>query len=214
MFFSIRPTWRKPLLVLIYSFFLGGLLDALTEQLMAQETFNEQRSSEFRVARLVKQDPGKPLTIQEVRQEPDGLPDLNIPGTLLESNQLFKPIMDIPVKVIDEAKPKPQDLTIGKRELAELANYPGTFPYRVAMWCAPNIRYQPLYFEDVALERNGYHYGNLLQPAASAAHFGGSLILFPFNMLREHPDDCTYPLGFCRPGTLSPRMRNYWLFWK
>ncbi len=73
-------------------------------------------------------------------------------------------------------------------------------------WAAPDIRYQPLYFEDVALERYGQTPCGceLRQTALSAAHFFKSAALLPYQMIEQDPHSCDWPLGFCRPGTDAP----------
>ena len=68
-------------------------------------------------------------------------------------------------------------------------------------WAAPNIRYQPLYFEDVSLERYGQTKGLIRQPFVSAIKaFGGGAVL-PLRALRDNPYSCDSPLGYCRPGS-------------
>ena len=70
-------------------------------------------------------------------------------------------------------------------------------------WAAPNIRYQPLYFEDVSLERYGQTKGLIRQPFVSAIKaFGGGAVL-PLRALRDNPYSCDSPLGYCRPGSAS-----------
>ena len=71
-------------------------------------------------------------------------------------------------------------------------------------WAAPDIRYQPLYFEDVALERYGQTFPPARQSIASGVHFFKSAALRPLQMWHDHPYDCDHPLGFCRPGNRTP----------
>jgi len=71
-------------------------------------------------------------------------------------------------------------------------------------WAAPDIRYQPLYFEDVPLERYGQTRGTNLQTVKSGVHFFTSIALLPSHMRHDHPGNCDYPLGFCRPGDDVP----------
>lgn len=75
---------------------------------------------------------------------------------------------------------------------------------KVLAWAAPNIRYQPLYFEDVPLERYGQTRGLLKQPYVSGYHFFKSFALLPYQMYHDAPQSCDYPLGFCRPGSSAP----------
>lgn len=71
-------------------------------------------------------------------------------------------------------------------------------------WVAPDIRYQPLYFEDVPLERYGQTRCTPLQTVSSGVHFFTSLALLPLHMRHDPPGSCDYPLGFCRPGDNVP----------
>ena len=72
---------------------------------------------------------------------------------------------------------------------------------KVFAWAAPNIRYQPLYFEDVALERYGQTKGLVKQPIVSAFKFLRDGALLPLNAKIDNPYDCDTSLGFCRPGS-------------
>ncbi len=75
---------------------------------------------------------------------------------------------------------------------------------KVFAWVAPDIRYQPLYFEDVALERYGQTTGPYRQSALSAVHMFKSFVLLPHQMRHDAPGSCDSPLGFCRPGNEVP----------
>jgi hypothetical protein len=77
--------------------------------------------------------------------------------------------------------------------------------YKVFAWQAPDIRYQPLYFEDVALERYGQTLPAYRQTLRSAWHMTKSFAGLGFQMLETPPRSCDYPLGFCRPGTCVPQ---------
>ena len=68
-------------------------------------------------------------------------------------------------------------------------------------WVAPQIRYQPLYFEDAQLERYGQTKGLIKQPFVSGFKFFRDAALLPFNASIDSPGSCDGPLGFCRPGS-------------
>ena len=72
-------------------------------------------------------------------------------------------------------------------------------------WAASNIAYNPLYFEDVSLERYGHNYG-IFQPAVSAGKFTTQLIGLPYQMAIDHPHKCVSPLGYYRPGDCAPKL--------
>ena len=72
-------------------------------------------------------------------------------------------------------------------------------------WAASNVAYNPLYFQDVSLERYGHNYG-LLQPVVSVGKFGTQLIGLPYQMALDPPCKCVYPLGYYRPGDCAPKL--------
>lgn len=67
-------------------------------------------------------------------------------------------------------------------------------------WTAPNITHQPLYFEDVSLERYGQTRGLIKQPFVSGLHFLKSAAFLPYYSLYDPINSCDGPLGYCRPG--------------
>jgi hypothetical protein len=72
-------------------------------------------------------------------------------------------------------------------------------------WEAPQLKYNPLYFEDAQLER----YGNevcILQPFLSGARFYATLPTLPYQMMSEGNSLChtVYDLGHDRPGNCVP----------
>jgi hypothetical protein len=71
-------------------------------------------------------------------------------------------------------------------------------------FCATALCYNPLYFEEINLERYGFGYSDCLQPVCSAAHFFGRVPCLPCMMLRDCPFECNYTLGHYRPGSCNP----------
>ncbi len=78
------------------------------------------------------------------------------------------------------------------------------FPEVVFSWDASDIWYNPLYFEDVALERYGHVHHPLLQPFVSARRFGAQLVLLPYQATIDPICKKIYPLGYYRPGEWAP----------
>jgi hypothetical protein len=78
---------------------------------------------------------------------------------------------------------------------------PTTFTWKASALC-----HQPLYFEDVQLERYGHSWGPYLQPLASGANFFLSVPALPYKMGLYPPCECTYTLGYYRPGSCAPYM--------
>ncbi len=73
----------------------------------------------------------------------------------------------------------------------------------VYFWEASALCFQPIYIEDVNLERYGYSHG-VLQPFVSAIHFFGTIPLLPYKMGMHPESECIYTLGYYRPGTPCP----------
>ena len=75
-------------------------------------------------------------------------------------------------------------------------------------FAATGLYYNPLYFEEVNLERFGYGCSCCLQPVASAAHFFARVPALPYMMATDCPWECNYALGHYRPGSCVPWRRN------
>jgi|GEM_PF-704513 hypothetical protein len=74
-------------------------------------------------------------------------------------------------------------------------------------WTASAICQQPLFFEDVTLERYGYTAGPFLQPFRSGAHFFTNIAIMPYRAGIHPINECIYTLGYFRPGTPAPEIR-------
>lgn len=79
-------------------------------------------------------------------------------------------------------------------------------------WCNTGVCHQPLYFQDLNLERYGYHYG-CSQWLVSSAKFAVDTALLPYQLVVSPPCDCVYTLGYDRPGNCVP-YRCYRLPWR
>lgn len=80
------------------------------------------------------------------------------------------------------------------------------FPAVVMNWNAADLYYRPLYFQDVALERYGHTYGEVVQPFVSLARFGTQFIFLPYQMAIRQPHSCEWALGYYRPGDCAPKL--------
>jgi hypothetical protein len=75
------------------------------------------------------------------------------------------------------------------------------------LWTAANLYHNPLYFEDVSLER----YGHVkcwcgVQNMLSLGKFGVQLIGLPYQLALDYPHDRRYALGYYQPGDCAPRL--------
>lgn len=89
------------------------------------------------------------------------------------------------------------------------------WPVNTFNWVASCLAHNPLYFEEINLERYGYGCGcygpcctNGIQSACSAAHFFATVPALPYMMAVDCPRDCDYTLGYYRPGSCPPWQRN------
>jgi hypothetical protein len=80
------------------------------------------------------------------------------------------------------------------------------FGEELLCWEAPNLWYNPLYFEDAPLERYGHYYGCLLQPFVSAGKFSAHLLALPYQMSIDPICSRRYSLGYYRPGECAPKL--------
>jgi hypothetical protein len=82
------------------------------------------------------------------------------------------------------------------------------WPLTNYQWQASCFCHNPLYFEEINLERYGYGcpYGCpcCIQPFVSAAHFFATVPALPYEMAADCPWQCNYTLGHYRPGSCPP----------
>ncbi len=71
-------------------------------------------------------------------------------------------------------------------------------------WTASALCHKPLYFEEVQLERYGHSAGPVKQAMLSGVHFFGNIIMLPYHMGVNPPNECQYALGYYRPGSCAP----------
>lgn len=91
--------------------------------------------------------------------------------------------------------------------------YPGRLlPESVFAYTASNVFHNPLYFEDVQLERYGHTYHHLIQPFDSVGLFGLQLLGLPAQMTIDPICKKMYPLGYYRPGECAPKL-HYQIPW-
>ena len=131
------------------------------------------------------------------------------PETIDAINPMRHPMATLSIDVRDfhDEKPADESLKFTDQSIENWSTFapqPATFA-----WAAPNIRYQPLYFENVPLERYGQTRSPLAEVAYGGIHFYRSLTLLPYHAAFDHPRSCDYPLGFCRPGNPTNKVRQF-----
>ena len=87
-----------------------------------------------------------------------------------------------------------------------------SFPDQVFSWAASNLYHNPLYFEDVPLERYGHTHGDVIQPFVSVGKFGVQLLGLPYAMTIDPVRKKMYTLGWYQPGECGPK-KYYQIPW-
>ncbi len=75
-------------------------------------------------------------------------------------------------------------------------------------WAAPNFAHQPTYFDNIPAERYGQTLCPVLQPVFNGAHFFASLPAVPYKMAVNPPHELIYTMGYYRPGSPAPCVRQ------
>ena len=86
----------------------------------------------------------------------------------------------------------------------QVAYTPRSWTGSTITWKASNLCHNPLYFEEVNLERYGHTAGPVLQPIVSSAHFFANIAVLPYKKGIHPPSECQYALGYYRPGNCAP----------
>ena len=197
----------------------GSLVSALILSLICISQIHAQSSrrypGEMKVRQRIDSIADELLTI---RQEQEKFENSEAPGQEIDDKKKSqqvdaskvmnnRQIMDIKVSPYDSSAKRPKD-RFAEFDVNSFARNRSAYPQRLVTWEAPNILYNPLYFEDVVLERYGQTYGPLGQPWVSAVRFLGSATALPYNALVDRPRSCATPLGYGRPGNCVPTQRQ------
>ncbi len=120
---------------------------------------------------------------------------------------MYKPIRDVEVKLDPPEGQLPIDCATGLFAAAtpgESSDIGRGWTGSELNWAPTELTHQPLYFDDVPLERYGQSHAPLFQPLISGARFFGTLPVLPYKMGLDRPHDRISTLGYYRPGTPAP----------
>ncbi len=81
---------------------------------------------------------------------------------------------------------------------------PRNFAHMYFCWEPTNLYHNPIYFEDVPLERYGHTRHYLIQPFFSGAKFAVQFFGLPYQLALKSPCNREYSLGYYRPGEFAP----------
>lgn len=175
--------------------------------------------------RLVQRDPlALPNTEPAPGLLPEKLPeDSSLSDYLYTTDGNIKPLDEIlpfpnyePIKDVRERDPysnlcpPPAGVVTDEFHCPDIAELPRdeiyeprNFAHVDKNWVPTNIKYYPLYFQDVNLERYGHMEHPVVQPAKSVALFSGQFLLLPYQMAMHQVRRPTYPLGYLQPGDVA-----------
>jgi hypothetical protein len=78
------------------------------------------------------------------------------------------------------------------------------WPTRAFVWQPTEHFHQPLYFDDIPLERYGQTRWEPLQPVVSGGRFIGAFLAMPYKLVIDGTHDRVYTMGYHRPGSPTP----------
>jgi hypothetical protein len=127
-------------------------------------------------------------------------------------DEVFRPIQQVQVDIRPSAGTLPPNRAAMRfagagQELQAIGFSRGVTETQVN-WDAPALCHRPLFFEDINLERHGYHV-KYLQPLFSGAHFVTRLPAMPYLAVSERSRVCNYTLGHYHPGSWAPYVWYY-----
>jgi len=143
------------------------------------------------------------------------LPPLSEPETQQNREICCPPNLKQRLKTLDQIRAEIQ-LSPGPRPMdcaAAVFDREGTAAPRERcatqfQWCPTNFYLHPPYFEETPVERYGQTPCPALQPAISTAHFFCVMSTLPYRMLVDRPCEHVYTLGYYRPGSPTPCLRQ------
>jgi hypothetical protein len=103
---------------------------------------------------------------------------------------------------ITEGEPTRVDNFRGLRYGGEFATR--NFAPSAILYRGANVHYHPLYFEQIALERYGQHFGNLVAPWLSHGLFFADAALLPYSLGKNPPWVCHDDVCLAQPGDIVP----------
>lgn len=136
----------------------------------------------------------------------------------------YQPASSIKGEVCWDLCPRPDGMPCKPDENGNMPECPSEFKLSDAaysnrmfsdclyQWQATNQWHNPLYFEDVSLERYGHVHHELVQPFVSAGRFGVQLVGLPYQMTIDPVCKKMYNLGYYRAGECTPK-KHYRIPW-
>lgn len=148
-------------------------------------------------------EPGFPTVLDEERMSPFAI------------DFRERSITEVTTKIQPPSPHVPPDVARGKLDLLADVSYEAVLQREWVglryCWDAPVFAHQPLYFEEVNLERYGYgpRHLRVVQPVLSGAHFFATVPVLPYHLGATPVRQSVYALGHYRPGSPAPYRFHY-----
>jgi hypothetical protein len=124
-----------------------------------------------------------------------------------EFPQLDKPLGSLTTNILPSKGELPSNYAAPRFEReGQVFHHAGTsriWAEELYQWHATAFCHNPLYFEEVNLERSGHSWG-LAQPVVSGAHFFARIPILPYLATAYPPFECIHTLGHYHPGSYAP----------
>jgi len=123
--------------------------------------------------------------------------------------EAFKPLDQIPLDVVPKQATPPDCYSElqGNDEIPARLHDQRSENHHAFHWAASKLQHQPLYFEDVPLERYGQTHSPILQPAISGLYFAKQTVTLPYRIGLDPPCQREYTLGYpAAPGSCAPSL--------
>lgn len=194
-----------------------------------------QRLNESKSLKAVQPAPIQPpddriAALEEDKSESQALPEpVTSPVNLKKIADIqpyfdYQPATSLKGEVCWDLCPRPDGLPCKPDENGNMPECPSEFKLSDAayspramsdclyQWKASDLWHNPLYFEDVGLERYGHVHNEFVQPFASVGRFGVQLVGLPYQMSIDPVCKKMYTLGYYRPGECAPK-KHYRIPW-
>ncbi|MCA9129377.1 MAG: hypothetical protein KDB22_19965 [Planctomycetales bacterium] len=128
-----------------------------------------------------------------------GLSTAQMTGPMTDATVLFSKL-----NIENDFRHQVSNIPADVRIETDPVGYEMPWTYQEFAWVTPTFSHRPLYFEQPNLERYGQGGKRCLQPLYSSAHFYGAVLLLPYKIAAQRPNEVVYTLGHRRPGDIAP----------
>ena len=174
-----------------------GSTKTIAEDAGAKSNEEAAKTLDSEIASKIKDEAAKVSEQKGKNREPIVLPNLSVPNTSIQGVGTGATPEDVVAGRLPPRIPMPYG-----------ADRYGFWALDTKTWTAPVFCHQPLYFEDVMLERHGQERFPCAQPLVSGARFFSNVAFLPYKSYLQGPLEDRYSTGYHRPGSAAPCVRQ------